>query len=208
MWYVRITKVCWLKIICKRFRKRNLSQKIEIHLKFSLVNNDFYSGSGTKDYTCGLCDFKCSQESTVLEHVALQHLNIFQFKCAHCGIKFKLRLVGHLVFKIIFTYLLFLNDKWESTKAIFIIFRTQLENHEREKHRLKMFPEMKNEDGFEVVQEVDGFVQDNQQGTLVLVKEARIQQVEVVNEIVHVMSNDWSPFLKVTYPLNLYLIIN
>ncbi|XP_023324966.1 uncharacterized protein LOC111698769 isoform X2 [Eurytemora carolleeae] len=97
--------------------------------------------SGTKDYTCGLCDFKCPQESTVTEHVALQHLNIFQFKCAHCGIKFKLR--------------------------------TQLENHEREKHRLKMFPELKNEDGFE---------QDNQQGTLVLVKETRIQQFEERND--------------------------
>lgn len=96
--------------------------------------------------------------------MALQHLNIFQFKCAHCGIKFKLRLVGHLVFKEVklSLLLLFLND--------FYIFRTQLENHEREKHRLKMFPELKNEDGFE---------QDNQQGTLVLVKETRIQQVGV-----------------------------
>ena len=46
-----------------------------------------------------------------------------------------------------------------------------------------MFPEMKNEDGFEVVQDVDGFVQDNQQETLVLVKEARIQQVEVLKRL-------------------------
>ena len=64
-------------------------------------------------------------------------------------------------------------------KLFLFFFRTQLENHEREKHRLKMFPEMKNEGGFEVVQDVDGFVQDNQQGTLVLVKETRIQQVGV-----------------------------
>lgn len=37
---------------------------------------------------------------------------------------------------------------------------------------------MKDEDGFKVVEDVDGFVQDNQEGTLILVQEANKKQVE------------------------------
>ena len=46
---------------------------------------------GGIEYQCSLCPEKSGNERDVFEHVALVHLNILQFKCFKCGIKFKIR---------------------------------------------------------------------------------------------------------------------
>ena len=55
----------------------------------------------TRKCQCSLCSFESDSESEVLEHIALKHLNIFQFKCDLCSMKFKIRrqLLEHLSIK-------------------------------------------------------------------------------------------------------------
>ena len=61
-----------------------------------LRRND--ESSVTRLCQCSLCSFESDSESEVLEHIALKHLNIFQFKCELCSMKFKIRrqLLEHL----------------------------------------------------------------------------------------------------------------
>ena len=49
-------------------------------------------------WQCSLCPLKSGSESEVMEHVSLEHLNIFSHKCGVCSVKTKLRtqLADHL----------------------------------------------------------------------------------------------------------------
>ena len=48
---------------------------------------------------CSICLFEAEAEVEVFEHIALQHLNIYQFTCELCSkkVKIKRQLVEHMI---------------------------------------------------------------------------------------------------------------
>ena len=50
---------------------------------------------------CSLCQFRNESEIEVYEHIAIDHLNIYQYKCDFCSIKVKIKrhLIEHMLEK-------------------------------------------------------------------------------------------------------------
>ena len=53
------------------------------------------------DFGCSLCDFVNESEIEIYEHIALTHLNIYQYKCDFCSLKMKIKrqLIEHMIEK-------------------------------------------------------------------------------------------------------------
>ena len=72
---------------------------ISSYIKYNVGKEE--EGENTTNVTlqCSICQFEAEAETEVFEHIALQHLNIYQYTCDLCSkkVKIKRQLVEHMI---------------------------------------------------------------------------------------------------------------